>query len=318
MKMNIGKLRTLLKLPPPKEGGKPLTEEQKRKRAGYIVYPVLVLLCAGCVWLALSPSEKEQAKAGQGNGFNTEIPLPEDSRIQESKVAAYEHEELEKKEKERRSTYREMASLLDRKQADTVRLPDLPPEKPRKTAGQETARSPSAAYRDMNRTLNNFYEPAYDREKEELRKRVAELERRQAQQPEVSSEYSMEEKLALMEKSYELAARYNGGQAGDGCPAPGGILPSPSVRRPGTRGGLCRGKEHGVPHAGRKDARFGQEYHRRLRARHPDRGGRADAPHPPAGTDGGGRPAHPERDGADRRHTDAGGTPGHPHLYRGA
>ncbi len=30
--MNIGKLRTLLKLPPPKEGGKPLTEEQKRKR----------------------------------------------------------------------------------------------------------------------------------------------------------------------------------------------------------------------------------------------------------------------------------------------
>ena len=215
MKMNIGKLRTLLKLPPPKEGGKPLTEEQKRKRAGYIVYPVLVLLCAGCVWLALSPSEK----AGQGNGFNTEIPLPEDSRIQESKVAAYEHEELEKKEKERRSTYREMASLLDRKQGDTVRLPDLPPEKPRKTAGQETARSPSAAYRDMNRTLNNFYEPAYDREKEELRKRVAELERRQAQQPEASSEYSMEEKLALMEKSYELAARYNGGQTAQVRPA---------------------------------------------------------------------------------------------------
>ena len=219
MKMNIGKLRTLLKLPPPKEGGKPLTEEQKRKRAGYIVYPVLVLLCAGCVWLALSPSEKEQAKAGQGNGFNTEIPLPEDSRMQESKVAAYEHEEMEKKEKERRSTYREMASLLDRKQADTVRLPDLPPEKPRKTAGQETARSPSAAYRDMNRTLNNFYEPAYDREKEELRKRVAELERRQAQQPEASPEYSMEEKLALMEKSYELAARYNGGQTAQVRPA---------------------------------------------------------------------------------------------------
>ncbi len=238
-----------------------------------------------------------------------------------------------KKEKERRSTYREMASLLDRKQADTVRLPDLPPEKPRETAGQETARSPSAAYRDMNRTLNNFYEPAYDREKEDLRKRVAELERRQAQQPEASSEYSMEEKLALMEKSYELAARYNGGQTAQVRPATerrkAEARPVTAVRhqvvsslpRPSDdleRGGLCRGKEHGVPHAGRKDARFGQEYHRRLRARHPDRGGRADAPHPPAGTDGGGRPAHPERDGADRRHTDAGGTPGHPHLYRGA
>ena len=217
--MNIGKLRTLLKLPPPKEGGKPLTEEQKRKRAGYIVYPVLVLLCAGCVWLALSPSEKEQAKAGQSNGFNTEIPLPEDSRMQESKVAPTSMRKWRKKEKERRSTYREMASLLDRKQADTVRLPDLPPEKPRETAGQETARSPSAAYRDMNRTLNNFYEPAYDREKEDLRKRVAELERRQAQQPEASSEYSMEEKLALMEKSYELAARYNGGQTAQVRPA---------------------------------------------------------------------------------------------------
>ena len=59
----------------------------------------------------------------------------------------------------------------------------------------------------MNRTLGSIYEPRTDPEKERLLERVEKLERMQQQKQEPLS--GMEEKMALMEKSYELAAKYN-------------------------------------------------------------------------------------------------------------
>ena len=59
---------------------KPLSEEQKRKRAGFVVYPLMFLLCLGSFYLIFSPSGQEQERQDKGQGFNTEIPSPEDSR----------------------------------------------------------------------------------------------------------------------------------------------------------------------------------------------------------------------------------------------
>lgn len=70
----------------------------------------------------------------------------------------------------------------------------------------------------MNRTLDNFYTRAENSERNELLRRIEELEHeRQMKKP--SQETTMEEKMALMEKSYELAARYNGKQAATTSPA---------------------------------------------------------------------------------------------------
>ena len=73
---------------------------------------------------------------------------------------------------------------------------------------KQTIRSSAAAYEDINRTLGNFYEtPADDPEKEELRERIKELEAMMARQaaPEGST---LDDQVALLEKSYELAAKY--------------------------------------------------------------------------------------------------------------
>lgn len=208
MKMDIQKIRTLLKSR--FEGnGKPLTEEQKRKRARFVVYPLFVLLFAGCLWLIYSPSGKEQEKEAEGKGFNTDIPSPEDRKIQGNKVDAYEKEEMAEKEKRRHGTFQEMASLFDKEKKDTVRLPEIPPETERESRPYSPSRSSVNAYRNMNRTLDGFYSKSYqDPEKEELLRRIEELERKQQATP--VKENMMEEKMALMEKSYELAARYNG------------------------------------------------------------------------------------------------------------
>lgn len=211
MKMDIQKIRTLLRIPS-KRDGKPLTEEQKRKRAQFVVYPLFVLLFAGCLWLIYSPSEEEQKKEERGKGFNTDIPSPEDRKMQGNKVDAYEMEEMAEKEKRRQGTFQEMASLFDREKKDTVRIPETFSESENRAGNPVARNAPRSsvnAYRDMNRTLDGFYSPAcQDPEKEELLKRIEELERKQQAGP--VKENTMEEKMALMEKSYELAARYNG------------------------------------------------------------------------------------------------------------
>ncbi len=78
----------------------------------------------------------------------------------------------------------------------------------------QTIQSSAAAYRDLNATLGNFYEqPKNDNaEMDELLERIASLE--SELESEKGRTSSMDEQVALMEKSYELAAKYMGGQNG--------------------------------------------------------------------------------------------------------
>lgn len=55
---------------------KPLSEEQKRKRAGFVVYPLMFLLCLGSFYLIFSPSGQERERQDKGQGFNTKSLLP--------------------------------------------------------------------------------------------------------------------------------------------------------------------------------------------------------------------------------------------------
>ncbi len=110
MKMDFQKIRERLGL----SSDKPLTPEEKRRRARYIVYPFFCLLCAGFLLLVFSPSEKEKAEKEKGKGFNVEMPSPKDLEMEGDKVSAYEQEALAKKEKWRRETFQEMSELLNK------------------------------------------------------------------------------------------------------------------------------------------------------------------------------------------------------------
>ena len=199
----------------------PLTEEQRQKRRKMLVYPLMGLLFLGSMWLIFAPSEKEKAEAAQGTGFNTEMPLPAESGIIADKRTAYEQARMEEKQKERRAQMHDLADLFADKEQDKETASEdfdlLNPEagvQPTPSYGgggsrpKQTIRSSAAAYEDINRTLGNFYEmPADDPEKEELRERIEELEAMMARQsaPEGST---LDDQVALLEKSYELAAKY--------------------------------------------------------------------------------------------------------------
>ena len=200
---------------------KPLSEEQKRKRAGFVVYPLMFLLCLGSFYLIFSPSGQEQERQDKGQGFNTEIPSPEDSRLEGNKKDAYEKALMEQESRKRKTFFEAAESMFakEERKDSVVRLPDNIPSERQTNMGTETEKgnagpvsSSAGAYREMNRTLGSIYEPRTDPEKERLQERIEELERIQQQQQKQEPLSGMEEKMALMEKSYELAARYNGKQ----------------------------------------------------------------------------------------------------------
>ena len=86
----------------------------------------------------------------------------------------------------------------------------------RTAAPQDGFHASASAYQDINRTLGSFYEaPREDPEKEELRARLAELENRMSSEQQ-SPAITVNDQMALLEKSYQLAAKYmpsGGGQS---------------------------------------------------------------------------------------------------------
>lgn len=188
-------------------------------RRKMLVYPLMGLTFLGCMWLIFAPSQEEGGKARQGLGFNTDMPLPENSGIIGDKAKAYEQQRMENRQRERRGMVGDLSSLWH----DSAEMPDTAdgtddcrltqPETSLKGSGggiQTGIRSSAAANERLNTSLGTFYEPPKeDREKEEMRKRIDELERMVMEQEKHPT--TMEEQVALLEKSYELAAKYQNG-----------------------------------------------------------------------------------------------------------
>lgn len=202
---------------PPKEPDKPkkeLTEEQRQKQKKLIVYPLMFIIFAVVMWLIFAPSGKEQEQ--EQSGFNTDVPAPADNALVGDKQAAYEQDLFNRKQNERREQMQDLASMFGSGEEQAEEMPtfDEPEVEPKSgyagggsSRPKETIYASANAYRDMNRTLGNFYEtPKEDPEKEEMRKELEEL-REMAYNRQTEKE-TADEQLALLEKSYQLAAKY--------------------------------------------------------------------------------------------------------------
>lgn len=206
---------------------KELTPQQIQQRKKMLVYPLMGLVFLGSMYLIFAPSEKDEAKVESVGGFNADIPQPKGDGIISDKKTAYEQEQMENKQADKMRSLQDFAFSLGEEngnEEDLTLIDDAPAEKPKTNvidfgAGtpnntRSSIQSSAAAYRDMNRQLGSFYEtPKEDKEKEELKRQVEELTARLDAKE--SGAGSMDEQVALMEKSYELAAKYmHGGQQG--------------------------------------------------------------------------------------------------------
>ena len=195
-----------------------LTEEEKQRRKKFVIYPLMFLLFAGCMWLIFAPSKKEEEQDSQG--FNTEMPGPQASELIGDKKKAYEKEMMEQKEQERSRAMQSLSSMFGEmtggqpvQSSEELALKTDLSERDngfgsRTTAPQEGFHASASAYQDINRTLGSFYEaPREDPEKEEMRTRLKELESRISAEQQ-SPAITVNDQMALLEKSYQLAAKY--------------------------------------------------------------------------------------------------------------
>ena len=206
-----------------------LTPQQVQQRRKMIVFPLMFLAFAGCMYLIFAPSGKEDVNVESVGGFNADIPLPAEDGIIADKQKAYEQAVISRKQQDKIQSLQDFGFTLDddtEEPQEEINL--MPEEDPKPQRGGGT--SSRAAYRDINRQLSTFYEtPPVDEEKEDLKRQVAELTDRLQQQQNATP--TADDQMALLEKSYELAAKYmNGGQGQVAqVPVTGGIDRKPDA-----------------------------------------------------------------------------------------
>ena len=153
---------------------KELTEEEKLKRNKMMVLGAAVIgMVVIVLWLFSSLGGGSDDAVG-GSGFNTEMPESETDSVAVTDdmnlMAKAEHKDEE--------------------------------VSPAKQRVQQSA----AACNELSQTLGSFYQPSGDAANEELKNRIAELEQKLSSQ--TSANNTVDDQMALMEKSYQLAAKY--------------------------------------------------------------------------------------------------------------
>lgn len=208
----------------PKKEDKPkqeLTPQQVQQRRKMIVFPLMFLAFAGCMYLIFAPSGKEDVNVESVGGFNADIPLPAEDGIIADKQKAYEQAMLNRKQQDKIQSLQDFGFTGDDETEEPQTEIDLMPEEDVQPQRGGGASYSANAYRDINRQLSTFYEtPAVDEEKEDLKRQVAELTERLQQQQNAMP--TADDQMALLEKSYELAAKYmnDSGQNGQVAQVP--------------------------------------------------------------------------------------------------
>lgn len=206
-------------LNPPVEGKEPLSEAERIKRKKMIVYLLMGLVFIIAMWLIFAPSD--DGKSGQlgTKGFNTEMPDANSGDIIGDKTKAYEASLIEDKQLAREQAIGSLGELYNSfsnksQTGDFSLMADSTAQAYEDDASRkakEKITSSAAAYNNLNTTLGGFYQNDQSRENEELRQRVAELEERANELQNPKS--TVDEQLELMEKSYQMAAKYMPGGA---------------------------------------------------------------------------------------------------------
>jgi len=211
---------------------KELTPQELQKRKKMIIFPLLFLLFVGSMWLIFAPSGDKGEE--QKDGFNTDLPTPKESGIISDKREAYVQDAMQSKQQEKMRSLQDFAFNLGEDESEEERV-KITPQSPEyyeepESGSKSYSRSGNAfqtsnnAYQDVNRSLSSFYEEPATKPDEQaqlaLESRIQELERRLIEEQSRKSEE--EEQLAMIEKSYAIAARYMGGggqPSGDNVPA---------------------------------------------------------------------------------------------------
>lgn len=177
-----------------------MENKQKEQLKKGLVFGGLGLLFALSMWFIFAPSGKDKTAAEQG--LNDSIPQATTEQLTGNKLKAYELGDKMQQEEQARE---ELGRLSDYFAENTE-----PSDAERAQAAATTAKIENSMqrYEENTRLLNSFYAPdPHEEEREALRQEIDNLKKELSQQS-YKEEDEERKQLALMEKSYQMAAKY--------------------------------------------------------------------------------------------------------------
>ncbi|MFI3280281.1 MAG: conjugative transposon protein TraM [Rikenellaceae bacterium] len=186
-----------------------LSPEKRKRIEQLLVYLVAGLIGIVVMWIIFAPgSDKDRSSE---SGFNATIPEAVQEEMATDKQSAYAKDKVKDKDAEREMIKTLAENMIEEhKSAEVATTQNTRPNyRSASATPTEKVVASTEAYRNMNKTLGSFYEnPKVDTEKEKMQAELDELKEQLSQQQKISPSMSVEEQMAVVEKSYELAAKY--------------------------------------------------------------------------------------------------------------
>jgi len=195
------------------ENGQSAAADQPAEKKGFterikkpLIFTLMGIVCTGCLYLIFKPSKDK--KQIENIGLNEAVPQPAEAAMQSDKQKAYEEEMLEEKEQQKRNAMTTLSDYWNEKSSDAA-AGTLSGEGQTGGYGGSPGKSENPAldsYRNAQSALGSFYQND-NSETQQLRRQMDAL-REQLAEKEVPAAVSVDDQLALMEKSYQMAAKY--------------------------------------------------------------------------------------------------------------
>lgn len=171
-----------------------------------IIFFLMAIVCAGCLYLIFKPSDGLTTTTQIG--FNSEIPQAADDKLQSDKQKAYEQQLLEQKNDAKKNALTNLSdywndSISSNSSKDAVGSVEDANSNSRIGSEQNAVNS----YRNAQQTIGSFYKRD-DQEIEKLRREINRLKNDASKPDQSSNSSNINDQLELMEKSYQMAAKY--------------------------------------------------------------------------------------------------------------
>lgn len=180
----------------------PKAQWEKLKKP--IIYFLMAATCASCFYLIFKP--KANNALVEEVGFNAAIPQAKDGHLQSDKQKAYEQQLLEQKNEEKKNA---VTTLSDYWSVQSGLNSKTNPSSPTVSSGgfHQSDQNAVNSYRNAQQTLSSFYDRD-DQEVNNLRKEISRLKNEAMENNTAPAGLGMNDQLELMEKSYQMAAKY--------------------------------------------------------------------------------------------------------------
>ncbi|TQM21720.1 conjugative transposon protein TraM [Chryseobacterium aquifrigidense] len=169
-----------------------------------VIYLLMAAVCAIFFYLIFKP--KSNNTIIEEAGFNADIPQAKEGQLQSDKQKAYEQQLLEQKNEEKRNAVTNLSDYWN--EQNTLHSTTNPSASISNTSTlPQSDQNAVNSYRYAQQTLGSFYSRD-DSEVHHLRKEISRLKNEAMQNNSVPAGLGLNDQLELMEKSYQMAAKY--------------------------------------------------------------------------------------------------------------